>query len=52
MAVHIEKIFIDIMVDEQQKGNMEHGIFKPTTWLSIMNALNVQTGRSFRIKQV
>ena len=49
---HIEKIFIDIMVDEQQKGNMEHGIFKATTWLSITNALNEQTGRSFRIKQV
>ena len=49
---HIEKIFIDIMVDEQQKGNMEHGIFKSTSWLSITNALNVQTGRSFRIKQV
>ena len=49
---HIEKIFIDIMVDEQQKGNMEHGIFKSTSSLSITNALNVQTGRSFSIKQV
>ena len=49
---HIEKIFIDIMVDEQQKGNMEHCIFKATTWLSITNALNEQTGKSFRIKQV
>ncbi|KAL4598262.1 hypothetical protein ACB092_11G048700 [Castanea dentata] len=33
---HIEQIFIDIMVDEQQKGNMEHG----------------QTGKSFLPKQV
>ena len=49
---HIEKIFIDIMVDEQQKGNMEHGIFKATTWLSITNALNEQTGKSFHIKQL
>ena len=28
---HIEQIFIDIMVDEQQKGNMEHGVFKAKT---------------------
>ena len=49
---HIEKIFIDIMVDEQQKGNMEHGIFKATTWLSITNALNEQMGKSFCLKQV
>ena len=40
------------MVDEQQKGNMEHGIFKATTWLSITNALNEKTGKSFRIKQL
>jgi len=49
---HIEKIFIDIMVDEQQKENMEYGIFKVTTWLSITNALNEQMGKSFRPKQV
>ena len=49
---HIEKVFIDIMVDEQQKGNMEHGIFKGTAWLPMTNALNEQTGKSFRIKQV
>ena len=33
---HIEQIFIDIMVNKQQKGNMEHAVFKGTTWLSIM----------------
>ena len=32
---HIEQIFIDIMVDEQRKGNMEHGVFKPKACLSI-----------------
>ena len=26
---HIEHLFIDLMVDKQQKGNMEHGVFKP-----------------------
>ena len=49
---HIEQIFIDIMVDEQQKGNMEHSVFKGTTWLSIMKTLNEQTGKSFLPKQV
>ena len=49
---YIEQIFIDIMVDEQQKGNMEHSVFKGTTWLSIMKTLNEQTGKSFLPKQV
>ncbi|KAK9991501.1 hypothetical protein SO802_026486 [Lithocarpus litseifolius] len=31
---------------------MEHGIFKAPIWLSITNALNEQTGKSFRPKQV
>ena len=42
---HIEHIFINIMVDEQVKGNMEHDIFKTTTWQSIMKTLNEQTGK-------
>ena len=49
---HVEQIFIDIMVDEQQKGNMEHGVFKAKTWLSITKTLNEQTGKSFLPKQV
>ncbi|XP_023908125.2 uncharacterized protein LOC112019814 [Quercus suber] len=49
---HIEQIFIDIMVDEQQKGNMEHGVFKAKAWLSIVKTLNEQTRKSFLPKQV
>ena len=49
---HIEQIFIDIMVDEQQKGNMEHGVFKAKTWLSITKTLNEQIGKSFLSRQV
>ena len=49
---HIEKTFNDLIVDEQQKGNMEHGIFKGPAWLSMTNALNEQTGKSFRPKQL
>ena len=48
----IEHIFINIMVDEQLKGNMEHGTYKATTWQSIMKTLNEQTRRSFLPKQV
>ncbi|KAL0008691.1 hypothetical protein SO802_010193 [Lithocarpus litseifolius] len=48
---HIEQIFIDIMVDEQQKGNMEHGVFMAKAWLSIVKTLNEQTGKSFLPKQ-
>ena len=40
------------MVDEQQKGNMEHSVFKPKAWLSITKTLNEQTGKSFTPKQV
>ena len=50
--LHIEQIFIDIMVDEQQKRNMEHGVFKGTTWPSITITLNEQIGKSFLPKQV
>ena len=49
---HIEQIFIDIMVDEQQKGNMEHGVFKAKTWLSITKSLIEQIGKTFLPKQV
>ena len=49
---HIEQIFIDIMVDGQQKGNMEHGVFKAKTWLSITKTLNEQIGKSFLSRQV
>ena len=49
---HIEHLFIDLMVDEQQKGNMEHGVFKAKVWLSITKTLNEQTGKGFTPKQV
>ena len=49
---HIEQLFIDLMVDEQQKGHMEHGVFKPKAWLSITKTLNEQTGKIFSPKQV
>ena len=29
---HVEHIFIEIMVEEQIKGNMENGVFKGPMW--------------------
>lgn len=31
----LEKLFIDIMVEEMHKGNMRRGIFKHITWCKI-----------------
>ncbi|KAK7857243.1 hypothetical protein CFP56_019198 [Quercus suber] len=45
---HIEKIFLDIMVDEQQKGNIEHGSNLAINY----ECLNEQTRKRFRPKQV
>ena len=49
---HIEQLFIDLMVDEQQKGNIEHGVFNSSFWLSITKTLNEKTGKGFSPKQV
>ena len=49
---HIEQLFIDLMVDEQQKGNMEHGVFKLKAWLLITKTLNEKIGKIFLPKQV
>ena len=49
----IKQIFIDIILDEQLKGNMKHmkhGIFKAITWQSITKTLNEQPGKSFLSK--
>ena len=32
---HIEQIFIEIMLDEQVKGNMKNGVLKMPVWESI-----------------
>ena len=37
---HVEHIFIEIMLEEQLKGNMPSGVFKDPTWASITAELN------------
>ena len=48
----IEKLFIELMVDEQEKGNMQNGVFYKRTWTKIHSELNVRAKRNFRFKQV
>ena len=48
----IEKLFIDIMVEEQAKGNMKSGVFKKRTWTKIRNELNARANRCFVMQQL
>ena len=48
----MEKLFIDIMVEECIKGNMPDGVFKRSTWNKLVTELNVRAKRSFNHKQV
>ena len=49
---YIEQIFIEIMLDEQLKENMENGVFKMPVWESITKQFNTQTGKNFLTKKV
>nr|POE70558.1 l10-interacting myb domain-containing protein [Quercus suber] len=44
---HVEHVFIEIMLEEQLKGNMAKGVFKGSMWTSITTELNQRTGKDF-----
>ncbi|KAM6553770.1 hypothetical protein CsatB_014532 [Cannabis sativa] len=48
----IEKIFIDIMVDEVNKGNMKNGQFSSNLWKKILEDLQCKSKRNYSMKQV
>jgi hypothetical protein len=48
----MEKLFIDIKMEECIKGNMPDGVFKRSTWNKLVTELNVCANRSFNHKQV
>ena len=48
----IEKIYIDILVDEVNKGNQRNGLFQPKVWKVILNEVNQRCGRNFSVKQI
>ena len=49
---NIEKILIDIMVNEVNKGNMHSGIFSTNTWRRILFEVNSQGKRNFNLMQL
>ncbi|RVW82916.1 L10-interacting MYB domain-containing protein [Vitis vinifera] len=49
---NIEKIFIDVMVNEVNKGNMDSGTFSTNTWRRILLEVNSQGKRNFNLKQL
>ena len=48
----VKHIFIEIMLEEQLKGNMENGVFKGPMWQTITTELNTRTRKSFLPKKV
>ena len=49
---NIEKIIIDIMVNEVNKGNMDSGTFSTNTWRRILLKVNSQGKFFFNLKQL
>ena len=49
---YVDHIFIEIMLEEQLKGNMENNVFKSPMWQSITIKLNTRTRKSFPPKKV
>ena len=49
---HVEHIFIEIMVEEQIKGNMENGVFEGPMWETMTQELNKMTGKHLTTKKV
>lgn len=47
-----EKIFIDILVDEVNKGNFRDGQFASETWSEIREELKTRCQRNYFMKQV
>ena len=49
---HVEHIFIEIIVEEQIKGNMQNDVFKGPMWETMTQELNKRTGKLFTAKKV
>ena len=43
----VEKHFIDILLEEDAKGNMPQGQFKPGTWTAVMNEFNKHANKNY-----
>ena len=41
----VEKHFIDILIEEELKGNMPQGLFKNRLWIAIVKEFNLCTNK-------
>ena len=48
----VEKHFIDILLEEDAKGNMPQGQFKPGTWTAVMNEFNKRVAKNYSKTQL
>ena len=48
----VEKHFIDILLEEDAKGNMPQGQFKPRTWTAVMNEFNKHANKIYSKTQL
>ena len=49
---YIKKIFIDIMVIEVNRGNMENETFNSQTWKKLLNEMNFRAKQNLNLKQL
>ena len=49
---NVVKCFIDIMVEEVTKGNMNNGVFPSKVWKIILEKTKSKSGRNFDVKQI
>ena len=48
----VKKHFIDILLEEDAKGNMPQGQFKPGTCTSVMNEFNKRANKNYSKTQL
>ena len=48
----VEKHFIDILLEEDAKGNMPQSQFKPGTWTAFMNEFNKCVAKNYSKTQL
>ena len=49
---NVEKLFIELMLEELMKGNMHEGNFHKRIWEKILQELNKQSNRNYRLLQL
>ena len=48
----VEKHFIDVLVEEELKGNMPQGQFKSRLWTTIVKEFNLRTNKNYNKEQL